>query len=551
MQETFEVNGTRYRVRDKDLATKQTDDSPRIAQLRREFAEHPSSGLTPAKLSAILIEAEQGNMIAQCYLAEDIEEKDGHIYAELFKRKAALAGVPFEIQPPINASAQEQKDADNIEQILRGTIGWHELIFNMADGILKGFSNIEIEWGRNHQGLHTPKSFEHIPATFFQLHQHDQRQIVLRNDTGFGEPLRPFGWIQHRHAAKSGYPARQGLVRQLSWPFIFKNYSVRDLAEFLEIYGIPAKIGKYPAGATPTEKQRLLQAVLSIGHNAGGIIPKGMEIEFAEAAKGGGSDPFMTMMSWCERTQSKAILGQTLTAEAGNVGSQALGNVHNDVRIEIRDHDLDQIQSTLNRDLVDPLHMLNGKSYNGDPMRKPRLVFDTQEPEDIALYSEAMPKLVSIGVQVPLSYVQQKLRIPMPENGEPILAVAPVTPVGAASAANKDPDKAVGANTTAALKLALAALKSNGSKLVANSSQLDNDAADIFTAKLKAKVGESFSTIMQPIEQMVANAESLPQLLEDLLALESQLDASDYQEVLAQAFAAAELAGRFEVSEGQ
>lgn len=543
--ETFETNGTRYRVREKDLKTKQTDDSPRIGQMRREFAEHPSSGLTPAKLVQILTEAEQGNMIAQCYLAEDIEEKDGHIFAELFKRKAALAGVPFEIQPPPNASAQEQKDANDIEQILRDTECWHDLIFNMGDGILKGFSNIEIEWG-SYQNFRIPTCFEHIPATFFQLHQHDQRQIVLRSDNGIGEPLRPYGWIQHRHAAKSGYPARQGLVRQLVWPFLFKNYSVRDLAEFLEIYGIPTKLGKYPSGATPDEKTKLLQAVLSIGHNAGGIIPKGMEIEFNEAAKGGGSDPFETMISWCERTQSKAILGQTLTADAGAVGSQALGNVHNDVRIEIRDHDLAQIASTLNRDIIQPLYMLNGKSYIGDPRRKPRLVFDTQEPEDLALYSEAMPKLIDIGVQVPLSYVQNKLRIPMPEGNEPVLARA--APVGADLSANSALKKE-NATQAAALKFALAALKANpvGVRQIQN----QDDGADILTARLKNDIAPAFGQIMQPIQALVDNAESLPQLLDQLLELEDSLDPNDYAELMAQAFAAAELAGRFDVNEGE
>jgi phage gp29-like protein len=545
--ETFETNGTRFRVRDKDISTKQTDDSPRVGHMRREFAEHPSSGLTPAKLVQILTEAEQGNMIAQCYLAEDIEEKDGHIYAELLKRKAALSGIPFDIKAPDDASAQELKDAQEIEKILRDTEGWHELIFNMADGILKGFSNIEIEWG-TYGNLRVPVKFEHMPATFFQLHQHDQRKIVLRSDSGIGEELRPFGWVQHRHIAKSGYPARQGLIRQLAWPFIFKNYSVRDLAEFLEIYGIPTKLGKYPSGATNDEKNKLLQAVLSIGHNAGGIIPKGMEIEFNEAAKGGGSDPFMTMMSWCERTQSKAILGQTLTAEAGNVGSQALGNVHNDVRLEIRDHDLNQITSTLNRDLVMPLYMLNGLSYNGDPRRKPRLIFDTQEPEDLALYSEAMPKLVGIGVQVPLSYVHNKLRIPKPEGNEPILGVAVQNQV---DKIKSDVKQGKVSDQAAALKLAFAALKS--SPLVARNSSLaaDKDTADLFAQRLQAEAAPAFNTMLQSVQTLVDNAESLPELMQQLLELDNTMSTQQLETILGQAFATAELAGRYDVSEGQ
>jgi phage gp29-like protein len=40
--------------------------------------------------------------------------------------------------------------------------------------------------------------------------------------------------------------------KQLS--FLFKNYGIRDVMEFLETYGLPSKIGKYPSGATEKEK---------------------------------------------------------------------------------------------------------------------------------------------------------------------------------------------------------------------------------------------------------------------------------------------------------
>ncbi|MFW2003639.1 phage portal protein family protein, partial [Acinetobacter ursingii] len=65
------------------------------------------------------------------------------------------------------------------------------------------------------------------------------------------------GWFNHLHQAKSGYISRAGLYRVLSWQFLFKNYSVRDVMEFLEIYGLPIRNGKYPSGATNEEKMTL------------------------------------------------------------------------------------------------------------------------------------------------------------------------------------------------------------------------------------------------------------------------------------------------------
>ncbi|MGQ8367124.1 DUF935 domain-containing protein [Glaciecola sp. 1036] len=522
----FEVDGVRYRLRSKELKTKQSEQLPNVAHLKREYDDHPSSGLTPAKLASIMRDAEHGLLMQQCYLAEDIEEKDGHIYAELFKRKMALTSIPFTVEPPRNASSQEQKDAAAIEDMLKDIDCFSSVLFDMADGILKGFSNIEFTWDM-YNNWRIPTGFEHKPASWFQLDINDQRKIRLRDNTAEGEALRPLNWLQHRHSAKSGYPARQGLVRQLAWPFIFKNYSVRDLAEFLEIFGVPIRIGKYPSGATPAEKAKLLQAVVGIGHNAGGIIPKGMEIDFHDAAKGGGSDPFMTMMSWCERTQSKAILGQTLTAEQGNTGSQALGNVHNEVRIEIRDHDLSQLANTLNRDLVLPMYMLNGKSYNGDPRRKPRLIFDIQEPEDLKLWSDAIPKLVDVGYKIPLNYAHQKLQIPLPENDEEVLSIVnQVTP---------EPQ------VQAELKAGVAALRV----------QSDEDAADAFSTRAKIEGAKTLIALMKPIEELIENAESLEDLLDSLLALENRLPTEQFEVLLAKALAASELAGQFDVTQGE
>ncbi|MDW2766270.1 DUF935 family protein, partial [Acinetobacter baumannii] len=78
------------------------------------------------------------------------------------------------------------------------------------------------------------------------------------------------GWFIHRPKAKSGYIAKSGLLRVLSWPFLFKNYGIRDVMEFLETYGLPNKIGQYPPGATAEEKNTLLRAVMMLGRNAGG-----------------------------------------------------------------------------------------------------------------------------------------------------------------------------------------------------------------------------------------------------------------------------------------
>lgn len=412
-----------------DLEEPQTS---KLAQLHREFASHPSRGLTPLKLARILEAAEQGDIRAQHELFMDMEEKDAHIYAEMGKRKRALLKVDWDIVPPRNASATERKLAGYAKELMQDVPNFEDVILDALDGIGHGYSCQEIEWeliGREWM----PKEINHRPQEWFQTDRETRTEIRLRDNSLDGQALQPFGWITHVHKAKSGYIARSGLHRVLSWPFLFKNYSVGDLAEFLEIYGLPLRLGTYQSGASDDEKNTLLRAVMSIGHDAAGIVPEGMMIEFKEAAKGQ-EGPFMAMIDWCEKSQSKAILGGTLTSQAdGKSSTNALGNVHNEVREELMRADAVQLGSTLTRDLVFPLLRLN-KGGIDDLRRLPKFKFMFDDSEDLGTLAEALPKLVGVGMRIPTEWAHERAGIPQAEKGAAVLGTAkPETPPGVAA----------------------------------------------------------------------------------------------------------------------
>ena len=419
-----DIHGNPFRL---DLAGQQTENESRLAHLRHYYSDHPSSGLTPHRLATVMKLAEDNDLIAQCELAADFEEKDGHIFSELSKRRRAVLGYDWQITPPDNPTDAEKDDAKLIESILRQCTWLEDVLFDLTDSILKGFSAIELEW-KMVDGVRIPVTAEYRDSAWFQTDPHDRDTIRLRDGSYEGMALRPFGWITHCARAKSGYLSRQGLVRVLAWPFIFKNYSVRDMAEFLEIYGLPIRLGKYPNGATDKEKATLLRAVMSIGHNAGGIIPQGMEIDFEKAANTASSDTFMAMIDWCERTQSKAILGGTLTSQAdGKTSTNALGTVHNEVRKELTESDARQLARTLTRDLVYPLYVLNGQSFVS-PRRLPQFAFDFTEAADITALSQSLSGLVDAGVRIPLNWANQELMIPEPKENEPVLVRPTLSP---------------------------------------------------------------------------------------------------------------------------
>lgn len=400
----------------------QTANDSRLAWLAHHYSEHPTSGLTPAKAAGILRAAELGDLVAQAELAEDMEEKDPHLQSELGKRRNALLTVDWQIQPPRNATPEEQRDVEMLDEILRDATWLDDSIFDATDAILKGFSCQEIQWEPNLVGgLKLIRGVSWRDPAWFMTPQFERNSLRLRDGSINGVELAKFGWITHIAKAKTGYLSRIGLVRTLVWAFLYKNYSARDFAEFLEIYGLPMRLGKYPEGATEKEKNTLLRAVMSIGHNAGGIIPRGMEIEFEKAADGD-SNSFMAMIEWAEKAMSKAILGGTLTSQADGASStNALGNVHNDVRVELRNSDLKRLQATLTRDLVYPLYALNCKSFN-DARRIPRFEFDMAESEDLANFSDGLNKLVDIGFRIPVQWAHDKVQIPVAGEDEAILA---------------------------------------------------------------------------------------------------------------------------------
>ena len=64
------------------------------------------------------------------------------------------------------------------------------------------------------------------------------------------------------------------------------------------------------------------------------LHPKGSELKLHESSSGSGSTVFKELHDTCDAAISKTILGNTLTTEQGNKGTQALGTVHQDAENE-------------------------------------------------------------------------------------------------------------------------------------------------------------------------------------------------------------------------
>lgn len=519
----------------------------RIALLENQYVQPTTNGLTPARLAAILLDADNGNLVAQHELFEDMEERDAHLAAELEKRKLALVGLDWDIVPPRNATAAEKAAAEWVKEVLQDMGDFEDLLLALMDGVGHGFAPIELEWRR--EGAEWLPDFHPRPQRWFQLSR-SRREFRLTDLTPDGQALIPFGWIFHTHArAKTGYLGRMGLHRVLVWPFLYKAYGIGDFAEFLETFGLPIIVGKYYPGADAAEKASLMRAVTQLGHDARAIMPKDMELEIQKITGGGEGSQHMKMVDWAERSQSKAILGQTLSAEARATGlGSGVADFHAEVRWDILRADARQVAGTLTRDLVYPLIALNRGGI--DSLRRcPRLMFDTGESEDLKLFSEALPELVGVGMRVPLKWAHEKLRIPEPAEGEAVLQVArpdrTVPPelraeAHAAAAATRFPRELL-ETTHGEL---MAALGAEAGEAAAAESFPDQAALD---AALEAIPAEALQRQMEqligPVLKALQEAAGYEEAMAVLAGRYPQLDAAQLETLLARALFAAELWG--------
>ena len=406
-----------------DLAALETHQTAEVAWLSNQWQEHPVVGMTPVRMHRLLTDAEQGNLQAQADLFCDMEERDGHIFSEMTKRKQAVNGLPWGVKPPKNASEQEKKIAEELYEWLDDIEDFEMFLFEAMDAVGHGYSAQEIKW---HQlgGLWLPESFQHAQPRLIMTPYNQPNELRLNDGSPDGAEFWPFGWFIHRHKAKSGYVSRSGLFRVLAWPFLFKNYGVRDIMEFLETYGLPSKLGKYPAGATAEEKMTLMRAVMSIGRNAGGIVPQGMSIDFNDATDGD-TNNHMNLVKWCEQTQSKIIVGGTLLSQAdGKTSTNAQSKTHENQFDVINKSDAKQLARSINDSLITAMMQLNYPNITPD--RYPKFWFDTSDTEDLESFSKSLGEMVDTGMKIPLTWAHERAGIPMPaDDQEAILTRVP------------------------------------------------------------------------------------------------------------------------------
>jgi len=469
--------------------------------------------LDPSRLAAAFAAADQGFITDQATLFELVEEQDPHIFAELAKRRRAVTGLGWQLHPPKDASQAEIDRTEELADMLRNIPRFEDAQYDLTDAIGKGFAALEIEWKTGSTWL--PQALHWVPQRMFQVDRDTGAVQFLK--MGLPEALREWGWVVHEHRAKSGYIEQAALFRVLAWTYAYKAYNVRDMQRFLEVYGLPLRLGKYPSGIAPKQRDELLKAVRNIGNDGAGVVPSTMSIDFIQATKTGTVDDFLNAVGYWERKQSMAILGGTLTSQAdGKTSTNALGAIHDKVRREIMLHDVRQIEPTMNGQVVRPVAIINGM-FPAD--RLPTFGYQTEETVDQAKMVDVLVKAADVGMEIDVEWAHQTMQIPRAAKGAKLLVASGKPTTSPADAA----------------LVRLAALAKAG----------EQDITGPYAAQLAALCAPHEQALIQQIAAIVAEAGDFDEALAGIEALKA--NNPKWAEAMALGMAAANLAGRSEV----
>jgi phage gp29-like protein len=394
--------------------------TPTVAGVRRTHEDRVATGLTPEKLGTLLRDASTGQARAYLTLAEEMEERYLHYASQLQTRRLAIDGVDITVEADKGVSS---KIIDAVTELVNDP-GLGAAVGFMSDGIAKGLSAVEMLW-EFERGQLRPVDYVWRDPRFFVFDELSLTKLRLAVDGKIeGEELPEAKFLRHLPHAKMGIPYRRGVARPAAWGYILQQFALQDWAGFSETFGMPLRVGKYHAGASPDDKRTLLKAVVSIANDAAAIIPQGMDIDFHEVSGQRGEAVFGGLLEYVDKQISKLVVGQTMTADDGASLGQA--KIHNEVRLDILRSDCRQLSQTLTRDLIRPFIDLNF----GVQDSYPRIEMPVTDPEDIEALSNSLSRLVPLGLKVSQREIREKHGLSEPSADEELL-----TPPAAAQAA--------------------------------------------------------------------------------------------------------------------
>jgi phage gp29-like protein len=415
---------------------------PRVTTTRVNLREKPlheqfqriGGGLGPSDVSRILQAADSGQPALLVDLFNESRQKDGHLQGICYTRDigVSLCGLDF-VEMDEDVAKRKDKKAIALCKRTRDEFkGFDKLVEHLTGAYIPGHATASIRWEKTKDGWLLPKEAELISPRDFIF---SQKTGALRYARGpfdiEGIDLLaafPARIVQVQRRITGDVQVREGLIRCLVWAALFRNWSLKDWIALGEIGWKPWRLATYKKGASQQDIDELVSMLERLGATGVAAIPETTELE-VEWPKGmapgtGGSSTHRELLDTMGREMSKAVLGQTTSAEPGPNGSRASDQVRDKVRADIREQDAVATAAALLENLFDYVVRIN----LGDDVATPVPWFQTDESVDQLAFAQAVKNLADAKVRISQKWIRDELGAPEPKDGEEVIGEAEAEP---------------------------------------------------------------------------------------------------------------------------
>lgn len=259
---------------------------------------------------------------------------DSQVRMAVNYKRFAVISCDWDILPASD-SDQDREVALLVRQALenmRGSVV--QAVFGIMNSLVHGYSISEMvfepiengpfagKWGIKAIKPKHPEDYDFDIDPFGNV-----TALWLTDEKGTRSKLPMWKFVLYTYLPEYNRPWGRSDLRSVYKHWWSKDFLLKWWNIYLETFGAPTRVGKYPSGATSIAKQEDLKRVLKdIVNNTAITLPDDMDIEFITAA---GNAGFESAIDYHDRQIVKGIIGQTLTSDEGRrVGSMALGNIH-------------------------------------------------------------------------------------------------------------------------------------------------------------------------------------------------------------------------------
>ena len=328
-----------------------------------------------------------------CDLYEDVK-LDSHLFSVLRKQKAAVLSTPIQFM-------RDGKVDETMQEHIKSP--WFlQFLSDLYDHEWEGVGGSLFQFYRDDRGWinYTLVPRKNVDAI---------NRLILRHQ---GDTV-GVSWDEFDDLLYIGKPRMIGSLAVAAFWVILKRNNVGDWADFAEIFGRPIREGTYNA-FDEEARQKLLKDITEMG-GAGVIVhPDSTELKLVQAQNvSGGGDLYEKLGAYCNSEISKTVTGNTLTTEAGDKGTQALGTVQKEGEEDINFFVKQTILNILNYEMTDTFARLGINTDGGEFFFVPPKSRNTQEKVNVL-------KVLKNDLQLPIDddYLYEEFGIPKPQDYE-------------------------------------------------------------------------------------------------------------------------------------